>query len=120
MNKRVQVATTDSRQFVKDIIELAKLGATLPDDAGVFKGIMIRTQLEVSDDVVIQQSPSVRVLPTSKKEKEEYIKEKAKEVVIPVTTQVPFQEEKIDDVQAEAEKPTRRGRKKVEDTSAEE
>lgn len=59
--KRVEVATTDSRQFVKELLALGAAGATLPDDAGVFKGIMLRTAVDVPVDAIVKESPVVRV-----------------------------------------------------------
>ena len=59
--KRVEVATTDSRQFVKELLELGAAGATLPDDVGVFKGIMLRTAVDVPVDAIVKESPVVRV-----------------------------------------------------------
>lgn len=66
MKKRVEVSSVDSRVFVKEILVLGKQGATLPDDAGVFKGLMLRTQVEVDDNVLVKENKNVRVLPTDK------------------------------------------------------
>ena len=66
MKKRVEVSSVDSRVFVKEILALGKQGAILPDDAGVFKGLMLRTQVEVDDNILVKESQNVRVLPTDK------------------------------------------------------
>ena len=66
MKKRVEVSSVDSRVFVKEILALGKQGAILPDDAGVFKGLMLRTQVEVDDNILVKESQNVRVLPADK------------------------------------------------------
>lgn len=65
--KKVEVASTNSREFVKAILSLGAQGATLPDSSGVFKGIVLRTSVEIDEDVLVEQSPIVRVLPIDKK-----------------------------------------------------
>lgn len=87
MQKKIEVATTDKRQFVKDILELGALGASLPETAGCFGGIILRTTVEVDEEVVVPQRPSIRVLPITKKERQEYIAKQAEQVVIPDSNQ---------------------------------
>lgn len=70
MKKYVEVASTDTRVFVKLILELGAKGATLPDDQGVFKGIVTRTKLEVDEDVLIEPHPAIRVIAAEKKVEE--------------------------------------------------
>lgn len=69
--KKVEVASTNSREFVKALLALGAQGATLPEDSGVFKGVILRTSVEVGEDVLVEQSPVVRVLPTEKNKKKE-------------------------------------------------
>lgn len=83
MKKRIEVATTDKRQFVKDVLALGAMGAALPDDAGVFGGIMLRTTLEVDEDTLVEPSGSVRVLPITNEEREAYIRQQAQNSIIP-------------------------------------
>ena len=59
--KGVEVASTNYREFVKALLALGKLGATLPDDEGVYKGIMLRTSVDVPLDAIVEESPVVRV-----------------------------------------------------------
>lgn len=61
--KRVTVASTDSRKFVEALLELGAQGATLPIDSGVFKGIMLRTAVELPEDVAVTETPVVKVSP---------------------------------------------------------
>lgn len=66
MKKRVEICSVDSRTFVRELLALGKQGATLPDDAGVFKGMMLRAQVEIDDDVLVKENQNVRVLPQEK------------------------------------------------------
>lgn len=59
--KGVEVASTNYREFVKALLALGKLGATLPDDSGVYKGIVIRTSVDVPLDALVEESSVVRV-----------------------------------------------------------
>lgn len=66
MKKRVEISSVDSRTFVRELLVLGKQGATLPDDGGVFKGMMLRAQLEIDEDVLVKENQNVRVLPQEK------------------------------------------------------
>lgn len=75
LKKKLLVSSTDPRKFVEVIIELVKKGATLPDNTPVFKGMMMRATLEIDEDVYVEESPHVRVVPVTKDERQKYIKE---------------------------------------------
>lgn len=96
--KYVEVATTNSRQFVKEILSLGAQGAILPDNQGVFKGVMLSCKLEVDEDVLVNTSPIVRVIPNLRAREQTKVKPSA---IVP-------------DV-VEEEKVVKRGRKKKEE-----
>lgn len=65
--KYVEVASTNAREFVKALLALGAQGASLPDESGVFKGVMLRAKLEIDEDVLVEEGPNVKVLPQDKK-----------------------------------------------------
>lgn len=77
LKKKVEVATTSPRRFVEAIVELAKLGAELPKNAPVYKGIMMRTVLEIDESVLIPNNPIMRVIPVEGKKRERLAQENA-------------------------------------------
>lgn len=97
MKKYVEVASTDTRVFVKLILELGAKGATLPDDQGVFKGIVTRTKLEIDEDVLIEENPAIRVIAAEKKEETKESKPAVKPAT-KTTKVVKKAETKVEDV----------------------
>lgn len=71
MKKKIEVFSTNARIFVSEIVRLAQLGATMPDNSPAFKGLILRAQLEVDEDVLVEGSPNIRIIPVSRKEREE-------------------------------------------------
>jgi len=63
MTKKVSVSSTSAVRFVEAVIELSKLGAVLPKNEPVFKGVVIRTVLEIGKDVEIPTNPVTREIP---------------------------------------------------------
>ena len=78
MKKRVEISSIDSRVFVKELLALGKLGATLPDNAGVFKGMMLRAQVEVDENVLVKENVNVRVIPNDKGRLKDNVRQEAK------------------------------------------
>lgn len=62
MAKYVEVATTQPRFFVEALLILGAVGATLPADAGAFKGAMLRAKVQVPEDVKFEVTNSMRVI----------------------------------------------------------
>lgn len=81
LKKKVEVATTSPKRFVEAIIELAKLGAEIPANAPVYKGIVMRTVLEIDEAVLIPNNPIMRVIPVEGKKREKLAQEKASQPV---------------------------------------
>src|SRR5690625_2810723 len=63
MTKKVSVSSTSAVRFVEAVIELTKLGAVLRKNEPVFKGVVIRTVLEIGKDVEIPTNPVTREIP---------------------------------------------------------
>lgn len=83
MKKKVSVASVNAKSFVEAIIELASKGATITGETPVYKGMVLRTTLEVDEDVYVEESPIIRVLPTTKVERDSYVAQQASKRVIP-------------------------------------
>lgn len=61
MSKKVVVVTVDTRGFVEKLLELGALGATLDNTCVVIKGIMMRAEVVLPDDAVVQENDTVRL-----------------------------------------------------------
>ena len=62
---QVEVATTDTRQFVDTLLRLGKIGGALTKECPAFKGVVLRARVILLDEDVpkIPQSAIIRVIP---------------------------------------------------------
>lgn len=115
--KIVQVASTNSRLFVEAVMELAKKGAYLPKDQGVFKGVILTTRLEIDEGELVEESAVVKVFPKPRektdKTKESFaVSKKEEKVEEKDETEEATQDIIEDTVDSQEEKPKKKTAKR--------
>lgn len=59
--KKVFVATVDARKFVEDLLKLGASGAVITDECIAYKGMFLRAEVFVEDNVVVETNERVKV-----------------------------------------------------------
>lgn len=83
MKKKVAITTLNARQFVKDIVYLAGLGAEFTDDCYAHKGMYLLAEMEVPTSAVVEESHTIKIKASSVRELLDKEKELVKKEVDP-------------------------------------
>ena len=78
LKKKIVIASPIATNFVRDLVRAVQAGATIPEDHVAYKGMVLRTQLEADEDVIIEPSPSVTIIPVEQKDRDKKAKKAQK------------------------------------------
>lgn len=59
--KKVNVTTVDTRRFVQDLLALGAIGGVMDESCIAYKGILLRAEVLVPDDAVVETSERVKI-----------------------------------------------------------